>query len=535
MSTISALRPWLVRDRLRLVAAAGASLIGVLGLVTAVSGPARDRLQAVLTVLPALSPETARVTLVFISIALILMGRGLRHGSRAAWTITTGLLVATIVLHLLHGSAPAASIPAALAVAWLTTQSDTFNVMQNTTTVRRLIVIAGFGALASVLAATGLAAAFGGRFAAPALIVTGLCLMIGTLCSLLSPRRLRPANTEERTDESERARRSVADFGGDTLAYFALRDDKAWFFSGRSVVAYAVRAGVCVVSPDPIGPVEERSPVWAEFMSFAGDQGWSVSVLGADAAWLPTYEDSGLRPVYLGDEAIIACQEFTLDGRDMRNVRQAHSRVRRSGYTMRLHRGDHIDAELKSRLVELASLSRHGIVERGFSMTLSRLFDPRDTGLLVSVAYDGDGAAQAFIQWVPCDGGWSLDVMRRNTVPGLRNGVSDFLIVESLNAFAAQGATRVGLNFAVFRNIVSGGSTSWVGRTGRRLLRVSASSTQIESLWRFNMKFGPTWVPRYAVLGSLDVMATQSVVMAGAEGLNELPIVGRFMTGMTPC
>ena len=110
----------------------------------------------------------------------------------------------------------------------------------------------------------------------------------------------------------------MAAHGGDTLAYFALREDKSWFFTGDCVVAYAVRDGVCLVSPDPIGPPEQWAAAWAEFTAFADRHGWPVSVVGAAAGWLPVYRASGLRPVYLGDEAIVDCGAFTLDGRAMR-------------------------------------------------------------------------------------------------------------------------------------------------------------------------------------------------------------------------
>ena len=42
--------------------------------------------------------------------------------------------------------------------------------------------------------------------------------------------------------------------GGDTLSYFALRDDKEHWFWNETLIAYAVHNGVCLVSPDPIGP-----------------------------------------------------------------------------------------------------------------------------------------------------------------------------------------------------------------------------------------------------------------------------------------
>ena len=49
--------------------------------------------------------------------------------------------------------------------------------------------------------------------------------------------------------------------GRGTLDYFALRDDKQFFFVRDSLVAYAVYGGVALVSPDPVGPASERTEV----------------------------------------------------------------------------------------------------------------------------------------------------------------------------------------------------------------------------------------------------------------------------------
>ena len=57
-----------------------------------------------------------------------------------------------------------------------------------------------------------------------------------------------------REEAFDRARGIIEHHGGDTLDYFALRDDKSWFFTGESLVAYSVINGVMLVSPDPIGP-----------------------------------------------------------------------------------------------------------------------------------------------------------------------------------------------------------------------------------------------------------------------------------------
>ena len=50
-----------------------------------------------------------------------------------------------------------------------------------------------------------------------------------------------------------------------------------------------------------------------------------------------------------------------------------------------------------------------------------------------------------------------------------------------------------------------------------------------EARREFNEKFDPSWVPRYTVLDSVEYVATQAVVMAGAEGVTEIPVIGRFL------
>ena len=49
------------------------------------------------------------------------------------------------------------------------------------------------------------------------------------------------------------------------MDYFALRDDKQFFFYGDSLAAYAVYGGVALLSPDPIGPEAERTQAFAAF------------------------------------------------------------------------------------------------------------------------------------------------------------------------------------------------------------------------------------------------------------------------------
>jgi lysyl-tRNA synthetase class 2 len=163
-------------------------------------------------------------------------------------------------------------------------------------------------------------------------------------------------------------------------------------------------------------------------------------------------------------------------------------------------------------------------------MTLSRMFDPHDEGLLLTIVRDGEGNIQAFLQWTPAAaiGGWSLDVMRRNPAGDLPNGIMDFAIVATIFHLAPSGGA-LGLNFAMLREVVASESTSGRARLSKAAVRALTGKTQVESLWRFNSKYDPAWAPRYVVLDSLDQVVLQGFAMADAEGVGDVPFLGRFL------
>lgn len=182
----------------------------------------------------------------------------------------------------------------------------------------------------------------------------------------------------------------------------------------------------------------------------------------------------------------------------------------------------------------MSAQRRRGDAERGFSMTLSRLADPADTELLLTVAREraageeGAGRVVGFVQWVPAADvdGWSLDAMRRATDEGLPSGIVDAMIIATAELVRDRGQRGLGLNFAVLRTVVSGEQEGRVPDIARQVLTRLGSHSQMESLWRFNAKYDPAWRARYVVVDDLVQLATDGLAMARAEGLTgELPLV----------
>jgi lysylphosphatidylglycerol synthetase-like protein (DUF2156 family) len=328
-----------------------------------------------------------------------------------------------------------------------------------------------------------------------------------------------------------RARDIVRRHGSGTLDYFAVRSDKQFFFWGDSLVAYGVYGGVCLVSPDPVGPKPEREETWKAFRRFADEQGWTLAVLGAGEEWLPTYRASGMHDLYVGDEGVVDCGRFRLEGGRYKGLRQAVNRIAKYGYTITFHDPSRLEPSLRAELEAVMTKSRRGDFERGFSMTLGRAFDPDDEGLLLAVVLGPPGQAVAFCQFVPAPGidGYSLDLMRRDDGDH-PNGLLDFAVVGTIRHLKEEGRRGLGLNFATMRAVLAGEAGEGTSqRIQAWLLRRMSDSMQIESLWRFNAKYDPDWQPRYALYDSPEHALPAAIAVARAESFWELPVIGRFL------
>ena len=177
-------------------------------------------------------------------------------------------------------------------------------------------------------------------------------------------------------DDHERATELVQEHGSDSLAYFALRRDKSYFFSasGKSFLAYRVIGGTALIAGDPIGDDGERHELVAEFVRVAHTKGWRVAVAGASDEALEDYVDLGFKSMYLGDEAVIRPSEFSLEGRAIRKVRQSVSRLEKSGYEVRVLSTADADETLQAELREVSEEWRGNWPERGFTMAMDALF-----------------------------------------------------------------------------------------------------------------------------------------------------------------
>jgi lysylphosphatidylglycerol synthetase-like protein (DUF2156 family) len=555
--------------RVRRLAAVLLFVAGAIDLLSAVTAPLRTHLHLIVQYLPVALVQAAGALVAIAGIGMIMLSRGILRGQRRSWFVAVLLLTASLALHLVHAADLVTLVVCAAVLTLLVVQRDLFRAVSEPATLVGAFAILAIGGLLATLGGfigvevagnvhhhplPGWPSVFAGsaerlvgvqwirfpptidRFASRSLLAVGISLIVVALYLLTRPvvdRSLSSGRASVGRRAAElRARDIVRRHGTGTLDYFALRDDKQWFFHRDSLVAYAVFGGVCLVSPDPIGPFSERAHVWDAFRRYVDRHGWGLGVMGAGEEWLPTYQASGMRFLYIGDEAVVDPRVFSLEGGKMKGLRQAVNRVARYGYTVRFLDPAHLDPPDAARMAELMAKHRRGEQERGFSMMLGRLFDPRDTDLLLTLVEGPDGDPVAMCQFVPSPaiGGYSLDLMRRD--PGEHpNGLLDFALCSTIAHLKERGMSGLSLNFAAMRSILEGDSGDGVTqRVERWAIRRLSGVLQIETLWRFNSKYEPHWLPRYIVFDSAEQFVPVTVQIMRAESLTEVPVIGRLLT-----
>ena len=538
------------------------ALVGAVSVVSALTPSLPRRLGLVEGMVDPEVVHLAAGTTALLGFVLLLLGRGIARRHHSAYVAAVAVLVVSACTHLVKGLDVEETIVAAAVAVLLVRARARFTVRMPAGRVRRVSTVVGVLLLADVAVgvllvllgeraqvhvpvkpgralfetvrllggASGAAHFSGiGRFVPLAVVVLGFASAAAVLLVALAPSPEHPADPASTDVVDLIALTDRAD--GDTLDPFARRADKrhVWSSDRRAMVAYRYVAGVGLASGDPVGDPDAFADAIEEFVAHCDARGWRPAFMGVRDDRVPLYEATGFRAEYLGDEAILAVDGFSLDGRAMRGVRQAVNRTHNHGITTAVLREGDLTPEALAALRVVAERGRDGAPERGFSMALDGLLSGRDPDCVLVVARDPDGRVIAFQRYVPCRAGacLSLDAMRRDVDVEVPNGVNERLIVDTVEWARDHGIVEVSLNFAFCRALVDeDAAVTGPRRAQAWFVRRLDPWFQIESLLRFNAKFAPRWVPRHLAYRSLGDLPAVAAAAAGAEGFLPIPGTG---------
>ncbi len=351
------------------LAALSAALVGAINVGSSLTPNIRWRGHLLLSYEPVQAMQLFHALALPAGAALLLAAPYLGKRRRRAWQLAIGLMLALGAFDVLKGFdlEEAAITWSAAGVLWF--GRGAFRVRHDPITPRSALWRAPLlllGGLAVVVLAAWASQPDAIQLTAVATLLTVAYVIFRPLAA---SRGLPDPGARSAAAELVRAH------GRDTLSHFKLRSDKQYFFSAdeRAFVAYRIENGVLLCSGDPVGDERAFAPLLEDLRAFAEARGLRLGAVGASEGLCPLYEDRGLRTLYLGDEAIIELERFSLEGRPIRKVRQSVTRLTKAGFTADICELRTLDERTLEQVEAVLDAGRQGAPERGFSMALDTL------------------------------------------------------------------------------------------------------------------------------------------------------------------
>ena len=468
---------------------------------------------------------------VVVGFFLVMLSYGLIRGKYQAWNITIVLLILSFFLHILRrGSVPVLAALTALALTiLLSLLFRYFQARSDPPSVKRgyIVLVLGLG-IVVFYTITGFVVHFE-KFApmVDQFGISGVILRLLTNTHLQVPRGtqaffferalpmlcisavlygmisiLRPVTKMLLPNEEERhvVASNTRIYGKNSISYFALSEEKSYFFSAsrKVVIAYVLEGTVAVVAGDPIGPESELAGALQEFKAFCSQQDWSMVFWQVRNDLVDLYHTFGMHLLKIGEDAVINTQNFTLRGGAMANVRSSAKRAEKEGLQVVFYYGHVQDVEQFVQMERISQrwVAQKGGSEMGFSMgQFDCIGDPEQ---MTALAIDNNNRVHAFVTFIPIYGrkGWGLDLMRR--ADQCAPGTMELLLARSIEFLKSCGAEMVSLGLAPLSN-ANNEDASLLDSSIDLLTHRFGNLKDSQSLFNFKKKFQPTWESRYLV------------------------------------
>src|SRR5579883_2448981 len=529
-------------------------LVGVVNLFSAVTPNLHGRSHWLKQFLPFEITASGHIFAALTGFILLTLATNLLRRKRVAWLLTVGLLIISIFSHLLKGLDYEESLLSGVLLAQLllmrhvfTARSDRPSIAQGVKVlISALLFTLAYGAVGFYLLDGKFSENFNwsdaifqtlamfftadnaglqpktrfGEFFSNSIYVIAASTFTYALLMLLKPVFIRvPASGQER----EKARKIVEQYGCSSLAAFTLLNDKSYFFSpsGHSVIAYVPKGRGAIALGDPIGPIEDRKEVIVSFRQFCQRNDWYPAFYQTLPDHLNLYQLLGCKVLKIGVEGIVDLHNFSLQGKQGKNLRTPLNRMTKMGYKVKFYQppiADDLLRQLKPVSDEWLQMVQGS--EKQFSLGWFDEAYLRECEIAVVQAPEGE--IVAFTNLVP---EYQLneitnDLMRYRS--NLENGMMDFLFISMFQHYKEKGYDTFNIGLSVLAGV---GDT----QESRRLEKVLGYLQEhlnrfynFQGLYAYKDKFHPRWEARYLIYPSWTALPDVVVALIRADSGDRL-------------
>lgn len=336
---------------------------------------------------------------------------------------------------------------------------------------------------------------------------------------------LRPVLLSQTESEANRQRATaiVNQYGCTSLARFTLFPDKYYFFSpsGQSIIAYVPKGRTALALGDPIGPPAERQEVLQSFQIFCHRNDWLPAFYQVLPQDLKLYQSMGWQSLKIGEEGIVDLQRFTLQGKAGRKLRSSLNKLTQAGYRLQFYQPP-ISGTLLDQLESISDewLAMMQGAEKQFSLGwFDRTYLSESE---IAVVLAPDGTPQAFANVIPeyQNNEATIDLMRRRQV--VEHGIMDFLFIALFEHFQAQGYDGFNLGLSALSGVGQSSTSRRLERVLHFLYEHLNQFYNFQGLHAYKDKFDPRWEPRYLVYPSLTTLPEVVLALVRADSGDRL-------------
>ena len=269
---------------------------------------------------------------------------------------------------------------------------------------------------------------------------------------------------------------------------------------------------------DPVCAEGDVKGLVEGFIAHGSSLGARPVLFAATGRYSQQYKELGLRGLRVARDSVLDVTRFTLKGNRMMNVRRGYNRANNVGLQFMEYKPQEVrDRDLEEQCIEISKhwLKGKGMPELDFILWRLDWDAVGDRRFFVAMTEERVEGFLAFEPVYPRD--WYMDMSRRRD--DSPNGTTDFLVVNSIEAFRGEGCERLYLGMVPnldFTDEVkdSGAFTIWVlGFISRHFDRFYPASS--ESF--FKNKYRPVWEDLYLYLDGPVTLALMRDVFKACQ------------------
>lgn len=326
--------------------------------------------------------------------------------------------------------------------------------------------------------------------------VSGIVTMSFLVYSLVRPYIIRSEYAEH---DMERAKSLMEKYGRSSMDYFKTYSDKLIFAPDKieAFISYRISRNYAVVLEDPVSSNPQTMKECIKmFRRFCYNNGLKDIYYRVPAESLSKYTALGLKSLFIGQEAIVDLNTFSLSGGEKKSVRNALNKIKQEGFITKIYNPplkDGLIQKLKSVSDDwLNNTGRHEII---FSQGV---FNEKEIkNQTVITVENNEEMIMAFINIIPDyrENEGTYDLQRKSSIAP--NGIMDHILIELFNHFRESGIRYVNLGFAPMSGMND--PHNFPERSMKFAYERIRSFAGYKGLREYKEKFDPIWNDRYII------------------------------------